>query len=93
MKLFGTAFRVAHCRSQEKISMEYKHMLDSSGAYGNPIVTEIKPLTEFFRAEICNMNYYFLNASTPYSIYVIAPKLEKFSKVFKDKLKTAKVVN
>lgn len=82
-----------HNKEQEMISKEYKNMLDTSGAYGNPIVTEVKPLTEFYRAEICHMNYYFLNASTPYSIYVIAPKVEKFSKVFKDKLKTAKVVN
>lgn len=82
-----------HNKEQEMISLEYKHMLDSSGAYVGPVVTEIEPLTEFYQAEICHTNYYCLNSNTPYSIYVIAPKLAKFTKVFKDKLKTAKAFN
>jgi len=82
-----------HNQEQEKISLEYKDMLGLSGTYKGPIVTEIKPLAEFYKAEICHMNYYFLNANTPYSIYVIAPKLAKFRKVFRDKLKTAQAIN
>lgn len=82
-----------HNKGQEIISKEYKNILETSGAYSGPVVTEIKPMMEFYEAEICHMNYYFLNANTPYSIYVIAPKLAKFSKVFKDKLKTAKALN
>src|ERR1035437_502940 len=76
-----------HNKEQELISTEYKNILESSGAYSGSIVTEIEPFTEFYQAEICHMNYYFLNANTPYSIYVIAPKLAQFSKAFKDKLK------
>jgi peptide-methionine (S)-S-oxide reductase len=82
-----------HNKEQETSSEEYRLMLESSGEYNNPIVTEIKPFTEFYQAEICNMNYYYLNANTPYSMYVITPKVTKFKKVFRDKLKTAKAFN
>lgn len=82
-----------HNKDQELISEEYKIMLNSSGAYAGPIVTEIRPLPEFYKAEECNINYYYLNANTTYSLYVIAPKIKRFRKVFKDKLKTTVASN
>ena len=66
---------------------KYKAELDKSGAFDNPIVTEISPYTEFYKAEDYHQNYYNLNGNAPYCSYVIQPKLEKFRKVFKHKLK------
>ena len=72
---------------QKTIAEEYKKELDKSGAFERPIVTEITAATIFYPAEDYHQNYYNLNGSAPYCSYVIQPKIEKFKKVFKDKLK------
>ena len=69
---------------------EYKKKLNDEKAFGNPVVTEISPYTAFYKAEDYHQNYYNENGSQPYCSMVIAPKLEKFKKVFAGKLKTAK---
>ncbi|MBK5272487.1 MAG: peptide-methionine (S)-S-oxide reductase, partial [Bacteroidia bacterium] len=54
----------------------------------NPIVTEITPYTKFYPAENYHQQYFENNEnSNPYCKIVIRPKLEKFRKVFKEKLK------
>ena len=86
----GTQYRSAifyHSEEQKKLAEAYKNKLDASGAFDKPIVTEISPFTEFYKAEDYHQNYYNLNGNAPYCSYVIQPKLEKFKKVFKDKLK------
>jgi peptide-methionine (S)-S-oxide reductase len=86
----GTQYRSVvfyHTDEQKQLAESYKKKLDESGAFDNPIVTEISPLSEYYPAEDYHQNYYKLNGSAPYCSYVIQPKLEKFKKVFKDKLK------
>ena len=53
-----------------------------------PIVTEIVPFTAFYPAESYHQNYFVTHPQQPYCAAVIGPKLEKFEKVFKDKLKS-----
>jgi peptide-methionine (S)-S-oxide reductase len=87
----GTQYRSAiffHSDSQKKLAEGYKKELDKSGAFEAPIVTEITPFTAFYPAEDYHQNYYNLNGSAPYCSYVIQPKIEKFKKVFKGKLKS-----
>ena len=73
---------------QKKLAEKYKAELDKSGAFNNPIVTEITPFTKFYPAENYHQEYYDLNKNNnPYCSIVIRPKLEKFRKVFKEKLK------
>ena len=87
----GTQYRSVifyHNPEQKKLAEEYKAKLDKSGAYNNPIVTEITPFTNFYAAEDYHQDYYRLHGSQPYCAFVIRPKVEKFEKVFKDKLKT-----
>ena len=50
-------------------------------------MTTIEPFTKFYEAEDYHQNYYANNKNQPYCQMVIQPKLEKFEKVFKDKLK------
>ena len=76
-----------HNDEQKKLAEKYKSELDKSGAWDNPIVTEISPLTNYFPAENYHQDYYNNNPNQGYCAFVIAPKLEKFKKVFKDKLK------
>lgn len=76
-----------HDKTQKEKAEAYKTMLNKSGAWDKPIVTAIEPLKNFYPAENYHQNYYRLNGRAPYCQYVIKPKLEKFEKVFKDKLK------
>ncbi len=72
---------------QKDLAEEYKQKLDEAGIYESPIVTEITPASEFFVAENYHQNYYNQNGNQPYCSFVITPKVEKFKKVFEDKLK------
>lgn len=86
----GTQYRSAvfyHNQEQKAKAEKYKAELDKSGAFDKPIVTEISPFTSFYIAENYHQDYYNNNGSQPYCNYVIRPKLEKFQKVFKSKLK------
>lgn len=86
----GTQYRSAifyYTPEQKKLAEEYKQKLDKSGAFGKPIVTEIVAATIFYPAEDYHQNYYKLNGSQPYCRAVIKPKMDKFKKVFGDKMK------
>jgi peptide-methionine (S)-S-oxide reductase len=86
----GTQYRSAifyHNAAQKQKADYYITKLNSEKVYKNKIVTEITPYTVFYKAEDYHQNYYSLNGSQPYCKYVIQPELEKFKKVFKDKLK------
>jgi peptide-methionine (S)-S-oxide reductase len=86
----GTQYRSVifyHNEEQKPLAEKYKEELNKSGAWDKPIVTEIKPFTNFYPAENYHQNYYDNNPAQPYCSFVITPKVEKFEKVFKDKLK------
>ena len=86
----GTQYRSVvfyHSEGQRKSAEFYKSRLEEEGAFDKPIVTEISPASAFYKAEDYHQNYYNLNSNAPYCSIVIRPKLEKFKKAFKDKLK------
>lgn len=86
----GTQYRSAvfyHTTQQQTLATDYKTKLDESGAFNNPIVTEIVVYDTMYAAEEYHQNYFNENGSQPYCNFVIQPKIEKFEKVFKDKLK------
>ena len=86
----GTQYRSAvfyHNEEQKKIATEYKKQLEASKVYRNPIVTEISPLINFYKAEDYHQNYYSLNPNQGYCQYPIRPKVEKFRKQYSAKLK------
>ncbi|MEO7393778.1 MAG: peptide-methionine (S)-S-oxide reductase MsrA [Chitinophagaceae bacterium] len=87
----GTQYRSGifyHNAEQKEKADEYKEALNKTGAFSKPIVTEIVPFTKFYAAENYHQQYYENNNNTnPYCRVVIQPKLDKFRKVFKDKLK------
>jgi peptide-methionine (S)-S-oxide reductase len=86
----GTQYRSVifyHNEKQKELAEKYKKELSASGAWDKPVVTEISPFTVFYKAEDYHQNYYNQNGDQPYCQYVIQPKVEKFKKVFKDKLK------
>ena len=77
-----------HDAGQKEKAEKYKAELNKSGAFNDPIVTAVEPYKNFYSAEKYHQNYYNDNGSQPYCYFVIRPKLEKFEKVFKNKLKT-----
>lgn len=86
----GTQYRSAvfyHNAEQKKEAEFYKKKLDDEKVFEKPIVTEITALDTFFSAEDYHQNYYKENEAQPYCMYIIRPKLEKFKKVFGDKMK------
>jgi peptide-methionine (S)-S-oxide reductase len=87
----GTQYRSVvfyHNEEQRETAQKFKDELNKSGAFNNPVVTTLEPLTKFYAAEDYHQNYFNNNKnSNPYCSIVIKPKLEKFQKVFKDKLK------
>ena len=85
----GTQYRSAifyHNETQRQLAEKYKAALDTSGAFDSRIVTEISPFSEFYPAEDYHQNYFNLNGEQPYCAFLIRPKVEKFRKVFKEKL-------
>ncbi|MCE7068624.1 peptide-methionine (S)-S-oxide reductase MsrA [Dyadobacter sp. CY326] len=86
----GTQYRSViffHNEEQHKLAEQAKAELDKSGAYDKKIVTEITAAPKFFPAEDYHQNYFANNPDQGYCAFVIAPKLDKFKKVFKDKLR------
>jgi peptide-methionine (S)-S-oxide reductase len=76
-----------HDDEQKKLSEEFKAKLDESGAWDDPVVTEISPLINFYPAENYHHDYFENNPDQPYCSSVVRPKVEKFRKAFGNKLK------
>lgn len=76
-----------HNAQQEKAVKDYIAFLEQAGKFKNPIVTQVVPFEKFYKAEGYHQNYYALNPDDPYVENVSRPKVEKFEKEFKDKLK------
>jgi peptide-methionine (S)-S-oxide reductase len=86
----GTQYRSVvfyHNEKQKELAEKYKAELDEAEIYNDPIVTEISEFEKMYVAENYHQNYFNENGSQPYCSFVIQPKVDKFKKVFKDKLK------
>lgn len=87
----GTQYRsviYTHSQQQDSTSRQYIRQLTESKTWPDPIVTEISPASVFYKAEDYHQNYYEQNGSQPYCAFVVRPKVEKFKKQFKDKLRS-----
>ena len=86
----GTQYRSAifyHNAEQKAKAEEYKQKLNDEKVFDKPVVTEIAPYTVFYKAENYHQDYFNQNGDQPYCSFVVRPKVEKFKKVFKEKLK------
>ncbi len=86
----GTQYRsVIFYNSPQQKEMAEKIIADlnKSGAYDSPLVTEVSELGVYYKAEDYHQNYFNNNSEQGYCQYVIQPKLDKFRKVFKDKMR------
>ncbi|MGB9664501.1 MAG: peptide-methionine (S)-S-oxide reductase MsrA [Ignavibacteria bacterium] len=87
----GTQYRSVifyHNEVQRNLALEFIKKLERDGAYSNPIVTQIEPLKNYYRAEEYHQNYFEKNPYSTYCVFVVAPKVEKTKNLFKEKLKS-----
>lgn len=86
----GTQYRSGifyHSKEQKQLSEAFIKQLDNAGVFDNKIVTEVTKFDVFYVAEDYHQNYYNNNKNARYCVAVINPKLEKFLKKYRDKLK------
>jgi peptide-methionine (S)-S-oxide reductase len=86
----GTQYRSVvfyHDTLQKEIATAFKEKLNTEKVWEKPVVTEISLLLNFFEAEDYHQNYFQLNPGNPYCASVVRPKVEKFRKVFSEKIK------
>ena len=89
----GTSYRsIILYRSKKQQLLAEKSKLAAQENFKNPIVTEIVPLTKFYKAEDYHQKYFDNHSDAGYSRAVIAPKLEKLEKekVIQEKPQTKK---
>jgi peptide-methionine (S)-S-oxide reductase len=73
---------------QEEIVEKHISNLTHENVWHDPIVTEVLPLATFYPAEDYHSEYFRSNPYSPYSQYIIAPKVAKFQKTFFHRLKS-----
>lgn len=73
--------------TEKKAALTLINTLNQEKVFPSKIVTTVEPLVEFWPAENYHQNYYANNADKPYCQMVVRPKVEKFEKLFKDRLK------
>jgi peptide-methionine (S)-S-oxide reductase len=86
----GTQYRSAifyHSPDQRQTAEQLIAELNSAGIWSRPLVTEVVPLAEFFKAEDYHQGYFQANPSQPYCQAVVEPKVAKFRKQFLAKLR------
>ncbi len=86
----GTQYRSAvffNNVQQKNATAEVIESLQKNKVFDNAIVTKVEPLKKFYKAEDYHQDYYNNNKGQGYCQVVVAPKIEKFEKAFKDLLK------
>jgi len=86
----GTQYRSAvfyHNEKQKAAAEETIRLLEQERVYDNPVVTEVTPFEAFYVAEDYHHDYFANNPTQPYCRFVVAPKDEKFRKLFSEKRK------
>jgi len=86
----GTQYRsivLYHHEEQREQAEKVISELGGAGIWNNPIVTKVEPFDSFYKAEGYHQEYFANNPNQGYCRIVIQPKVDKFEKVFKEKMK------
>ncbi len=86
----GTQYRsivLFHNEEQRALALKVIKELDQEEIWNDPIVTTVEPFEAFYNAEAYHQEYYENNPNVGYCRVVITPKVDKFEKLFRDKLK------
>ncbi|HEX7647681.1 MAG TPA: peptide-methionine (S)-S-oxide reductase MsrA [Noviherbaspirillum sp.] len=83
----GTQYRSAifyHTPQQQETARQVIACMAS--VWDAPIVTELSPLGDYYKAEEYHQDYFRQHPLQGYCAFVVAPKVAKFRKVFADKV-------
>ncbi|NLJ26084.1 MAG: peptide-methionine (S)-S-oxide reductase MsrA [Firmicutes bacterium] len=86
----GSQYRSAifyHTEEQRLTSEAVIAELEAKKLFDLPVVTEVAPFTVFYPAEDYHKDYYRLNRHQPYCRTVIEPKIARFRKDFRERLR------
>ncbi len=86
----GTQYRSVIFYNSEEQRKEAEKViaeLSAEHAWPDPIVTSVEPAKTFHVAEDYHQDYYNSNTAQPYCRLVVGPKVQKFQKLFADKLR------
>lgn len=78
---------LTHDETQAQIAREVIAEFTSEKVYDQPIVTEVQPLDVFYPAEDYHQEYFARNPYQGYCQFVVAPKVAKFRKLYKERVK------
>ena len=85
----GTQYRSVifyHNPVQKEVAESVIGALNKAHVYDKQIVTQVVPFVKLYEAEDYHQEYYRLHKNEPYCRMVIQPKIEKFEKIFKDRI-------
>ena len=74
-----------HDAAQEALAREV--LAEADAAHGGRVVTELEPVRNYWRAEDYHQHYYARHPDQGYCAFVIAPKLEKFRRTFRARVR------
>ena len=84
----GSSYRsILFYQTQQEKDIAAKVMAEFQPSFSSPIVTEFRPLSEFYRAEAYHQDYILHNPNSPYVRGVSLPRFEKFKAAYKGRLK------
>ena len=86
----GTQYRSAifyHSDEQRLVAEEVMARIGAAKLWRNPIVTQVAPASKFWVAEDYHQEYFARNPYQGYCMAVVEPKVAKFRKHFRDRLK------
>jgi peptide-methionine (S)-S-oxide reductase len=76
-----------HEPAHEAVAREV--LAEANAAHHGKVVTELLPLTNYSRAEDYHQHYFANHPNQGYCAMVVAPKVEKFRKTFKSRVRAA----
>jgi peptide-methionine (S)-S-oxide reductase len=77
----GTQYRsgiYTHTPEQQAQCAAFVQQLNDSRAFGQPVVTEVQPISAYHVAEAYHQDYFERNPNQGYCAFVVAPKVQKF---------------
>lgn len=72
---------------QKEVADEMIRQMSQDKLFGQPIVTEVLPLENYWPAEDYHQDYFERNPNQGYCAFVVGPKVDKFRKTFAARVK------
>jgi peptide-methionine (S)-S-oxide reductase len=84
----GTQYRSGiYVETAEQAQQAREVVAQANASLGGRVVTEVEPLRNYSRAEDYHQHYFANHPGQGYCAFVVAPKVEKFRKTFRERVK------